>query len=267
MLTAIAPADCPAIVTRRGRRRRPRCFAGSIRAPRSDRAAHSCPKISWLTRLSIPGAQESRAGRVDRRWSQPRRRVCQLVAPVQRHRRGSVRIAAAIDPDHDRQPFIRGLGRGPDVQIQAVLVRRGRLLPRHRDTPLHARWRERGGLARAFPRHDPLRFTPAQVAKGRGGERHTHINSESVCVTPSRAPDSIPRVRPRRSLQSGTALPRHSSVPTVRHRNSPSPLAGSLESAVPAYRPERHLLGALRHKGTGGGGMRCASIPSRRAPA
>ena len=33
----------------------------------------------------------------------------QLVAPVQRHRRRSVRVAAAVNPDHDGQAFVAAL--------------------------------------------------------------------------------------------------------------------------------------------------------------
>ena len=157
--------------------------------------------------------------------------LCELVAPVQRHRCRSVCIAAAVNPDHDGQAFIRCLGRGPDVQIQAVLTRRRRLLPGHRDTLLHARRCERDRLARAFPGHDRLRFAPAQLANGWGGERHTHIYRESVLRDAFDSTRFDPRRFCPRARRNQAQRARHSpSTPPVRHR--PSPLGARSQSGV-----------------------------------
>ena len=98
----------------------------------------------------------------------------------------------------------------------------GWLLPRHGNAFLHACRRERSRLARSFPRRNRLRFAPAQLAQGRRGERHTHINSETVL---RHAVDGA-RFDRRRFCPGGCCdqaqRARHTRfTPTDRHRHAP----------------------------------------------
>ena len=100
--------------------------------------------------------------------------------PARRHhRRGVVqglarrseRIRAAVQPHHDRPAGLRGVGRRPHVQRQAVLVLHGLVAERNRGVQrLGADGAEGGGI------HFPLgirggeRVAPASIAGGRDGE-------------------------------------------------------------------------------------------------
>ena len=78
---------------------------------------------------------------------------------------------AAVEHDEDRPLLVGLLGRGPHVQVEAVLAHglvAGVEGPEHRT--LHAPRAPFVGLADAGPRGDGLRRLPSQVAHRRGGE-------------------------------------------------------------------------------------------------
>ena len=212
MLTAIAPADCPAIghapaIAAEGRdvaldpfERRDliqQAVVARRRLCRTRRVSSGCARKPKRTEAIGDGHDDDAALR-------------ELVAPVERHRRRAVRIAAAVDPDHDGQAFSGCPRRRPDVQVEAVLARRGRRLARHRDAVLHARGCERVRLARALPRRDRPRLAPTQLADG-GAAKGTPLYREMpFCVVPARVPDSVTTV-PAQAL----AAIRHSAVAAV----------------------------------------------------
>src|SRR3982751_5506859 len=80
-----------------------------------------------------------------------------------------------MNPDHHRAPLAIRSGRGPDVEIQAVLAR-------FRDCAraLCAGKRERGSLLDAAPGNDGSWHLPTQIANGRRGERNTLEGSDTV---------------------------------------------------------------------------------------
>ena len=108
----------------------------------------------------------------------------QLLAAVERRGRRSARKSSAVDPHHHRQPFIGGLGRSPDVQVEAVLADRRPLLAfgRGASTALHARRAELVGGAHAGPFRGRLRRAPAQVADGRRGKGDAAVDGHAVFV-------------------------------------------------------------------------------------
>ena len=96
------------------------------------------------------------------------------VAVVHRDAAPTRSPAAAVDPDHDRQPSVGALGRCPHVQIQTILT--------HETARacLHAGRSERVRDADAVPRNGRLRRFPPQVGDGRGGERDTPIHRDTI---------------------------------------------------------------------------------------
>ncbi len=88
--------------------------------------------------------------------------------------------AAAIDP-HDHRQLVRGrLGRGPDVEIEAVLAIGDALAGAAAAPALHAAVPEVGGLLHPAPRRRRLRRLPAQIAHRRRGERDALEFAEAV---------------------------------------------------------------------------------------
>jgi hypothetical protein len=87
---------------------------------------------------------------------------------------GAARVVpAAINPDHHGQACSRlGIGRRPDVQVQAVLAG-ARVAKDHVGIQvcLHAAMAEVCGIAYAGPLRRRLRRLPAQRSHGRGGVR------------------------------------------------------------------------------------------------
>ncbi len=88
-------------------------------------------------------------------------------AVLARLRCGAGLEAAAVDPDHDRQPLGCRAGRRPDVEVQAVLARLVAEDHVVEDRPLHASRAELGGLPHALPVRGGLRLPPPEVAHGR----------------------------------------------------------------------------------------------------
>ena len=97
-------------------------------------------------------------------------------------------VGAAVDPHRHRQLLARlARGRGPDIQVQAVLAE-FRILPVEFTGPgvagivvdLHGARAEGVGHLHAFPGNDGLGFLPAQVPDGRGGERDSLVDIDSV---------------------------------------------------------------------------------------
>src|SRR5215469_6148048 len=88
------------------------------------------------------------------------------------------RKAAAMNPDHDRKPVLRRLGRGPDIEIKAVFAERGKfgLVDRGgRVGRLPAGVAELLGFAHAGPGSGRLRRLPAQIADRWSGKRNSAI--------------------------------------------------------------------------------------------
>src|SRR6202041_768734 len=73
------------------------------------------------------------------------------VAPVQRHRRRAVDVAAAVYPDDDGKMLVCALRRRPDVEVEAVFADGWWSLAWHGYTILHAGRGEGVGLARRDP--------------------------------------------------------------------------------------------------------------------
>jgi hypothetical protein len=110
-------------------------------------------------------------------------------AVIQGHAGQAAVEAAAVDPGDDGQLLTRRLGRGPDIDEQAVLAeRRGRAHLFGQAGLLHAAGAEGGGLAHAGPRLDRLGRLPAQVAHRRRRERDALELAEPVDRRPGDAP-------------------------------------------------------------------------------
>jgi hypothetical protein len=117
-----------------------------------------------------------------------------LFAVAVRHRTGAGGAAAAVDPDHDGESVIRACGRGPDVEVKAVLVH----LPDGGIEDLllwlGARGAELGALSNALPMIDRLGRFPSQVPDGRRGERDALVDADLAVGTGFTSADK-PRVR------------------------------------------------------------------------
>src|SRR4029453_4638736 len=121
---------------------------------------------------------------------------CELRAVVDSHRARAFVEAAAIDPEHDRQPGARIPRRRPYIEEETVFADRplrhelfGPGQPRAR-LVLHTAGAERGRLAHALPPGRGLRRTPADSAT----RRRRKWNSEICGDAPSPGP---PRKRSR----------------------------------------------------------------------
>src|SRR6185312_10287707 len=90
-------------------------------------------------------------------------------------RRGPSLIAAAMNPEHDRQLLaVVGLRRRKNIQVKAVLAGAGILKDHVRvNASLHAAMPVARGVAYAIPALCGLRRTPAQIAYRRRRERNS----------------------------------------------------------------------------------------------
>ena len=169
MLTEIPPADSPKIVTAADRRRRRRCCPSPTSARRSGPAGRSCRRRRPHRRA--PDGRGSRKGRRGRRRRPGRRPSGEVRPVVERREVEPWTKAAAVDPDHHRQPLaVLALAGRPDVEVQAVLANRRGAEGARREACMQI-GPKASALAHAGPARRRLRRAPAQVADRRLGER------------------------------------------------------------------------------------------------
>jgi hypothetical protein len=92
---------------------------------------------------------------------------------------GTGRVAAAMAVDHHR-PALAAAGRGPDVQHQAVLARRGLVEPIDRGRILQRRRPQPGGVPHPGPGRDRLGRLEAGGARDAGPVRHALVGVDAA---------------------------------------------------------------------------------------
>ena len=109
---------------------------------------------------------------------------CASVAPIQRHRGRPVDVSAAVYPSNYRQVLVRGLGRRPDVEVQAIFAHCRRRFAGHGDSNLHACRGKCICLPCASPGRWMYRRPPTQVGHRRSREWDSFVDTQPICVYP-----------------------------------------------------------------------------------
>ena len=108
--------------------------------------------------------------------------LCEVRAIVQRDRSASDGEPSTVNPDHYRQTVIGRFRRGPDVEVEAILVRFHLVHTEvsHDERHLNARRRELVSVADCRPGDRGFWRPPTQVAQWRRGKWDTLVHREAA---------------------------------------------------------------------------------------